>query len=72
MMENLGNGKIVSVPKSVLEQPDYRCECGSDTFKELLKVKKISPILSPTGREALIPYEVLVCNKCEKNIDLNL
>jgi hypothetical protein len=71
-MENIGNGKIVSVPKAVLEQPDYKCECGSDTFKELLKVKKISALLSPTGREALIPYEVLVCNKCEKEIDLKL
>jgi hypothetical protein len=55
-----------------LEQPDYQCECGSTTFKELLKVKKISALLSPTGREALIPYEVLVCNKCEKEIDLKL
>lgn len=71
-MENIGNGKIVSVPKAVLEQPDYMCECGNITFKEVLKVKKLSPILSPTGREALIPYEVIVCNKCEKEINLNL
>lgn len=39
-MENIGNGKIVSVPKAVLEQPDYECECGNNTFKELLRVKK--------------------------------
>jgi DNA-directed RNA polymerase subunit RPC12/RpoP len=71
-MGNIGNGSIVSVPKAVLEQPDYECECGSKIFKELLKVKKISALLSPTGREALIPYEVLICNKCEKEIDLNL
>ena len=71
-MENIGNGKIVSVPKMVLEQPDYQCECGGTTFKELLRVKKISALISPTGREALIPYEVLVCNKCEKEIDLKL
>lgn len=71
-MENIGNGKIVSVPKVILEQPDYECECGSSTFKEVLRVKKISALLSPTGRESLIPYEVLVCNKCEKEIDLKL
>lgn len=67
---DINDGKIIGVPKIVMEQPDYVCDCGCNNFKEVLRVKKISALLSPTGREALIPYEVLVCNKCEKEIDL--
>jgi len=41
-------------------------ECGNITFKEVLTFKKISAILSPTGKEEVVPMPVIVCDVCEK------
>ena len=40
------------------------CECGGKLFVEKMILKKISPILSPTGKEELFPMNILVCEKC--------
>lgn len=44
---------------------DLKCEgCGSLLFTEKLTFKKISAILSPTGKEELVPMPVVVCDSC--------
>ena len=41
------------------------CEkCGSDTFKQVYKMRKLSALLSPTGQEARIPIPMFACEKC--------
>ena len=41
------------------------CEkCGSDTFKQVYKMRKLSALLSPHGKETMIPINVFACNKC--------
>lgn len=70
MENNIKQPEFIGVPKIIMEQPDFACECGNTTFKELLKVKKISALISPNGRESYVPYEILVCNKCEKQIEV--
>ena len=41
------------------------CEhCGNDTFSEVLKVRKLSALLSPTGEETMIPIKTFACTKC--------
>ena len=42
------------------------CECGGMILESGIILKKISAILSPTGREEIYPLEVLVCKKCGK------
>ena len=41
------------------------CEkCGNDTFQQVYRMRKLSPLLSPTGQEALIPINLFACAKC--------
>lgn len=39
-------------------------ECGNRFFQPVLMFKKISAILSPNGKEGLIPIETCICTKC--------
>ena len=43
-----------------------RCDCGGGLFSEKMMFKKISAILSPTGKEEIYPMNVVVCEKCGK------
>ena len=42
------------------------CDCGGVMFTEKMMFKKISPIISPTGKEELYPMQVIVCDSCGK------
>lgn len=39
-------------------------ECGSDLFREAVQIKKISALLSPTGKETFMPVPTFACVKC--------
>ena len=39
-----------------------KCQCKG--FKQTLMLKKLSPLVSPTGQEALVPVMVFACEKC--------
>ena len=39
-------------------------ECKCKAFKQSLLLKKLSPLLSPTGQGALIPVAVFACDNC--------
>ena len=39
-------------------------ECGNDTFTQVLKMRKLSALLSPTGQETMIPIKTFACTKC--------
>lgn len=39
-------------------------ECGCEHFTQALIMRKLSPLLSPTGQPALIPIPVYACHKC--------
>ena len=44
---------------------DMSCgECGNVYFKALVRVKRISALISPTGQETYVPVQVLACEKC--------
>ena len=41
------------------------CEsCGNHTFVAVMMMKRISPIISPTGKEAIVPIQTFACNAC--------
>ena len=41
------------------------CEkCQGKGFKQTMMLKKLSPLLSPTGQEAIIPVGVFACEAC--------
>ena len=44
--------------------PEVCAECGHDTFVQVLKFRKLSALLSPSGEETLIPLQTFACAKC--------
>lgn len=49
----------------VLDMPNVVCpKCGSRFFKEVYAIKKISPIISPTGKEEMMPIPMMACANC--------
>ena len=41
------------------------CErCGCKGFKQTMMLKKLSPLVSPNGQEAIIPVGVFACDSC--------
>ena len=49
-----------------LSQADtVKCEkCGNYSFIQLFFLKRISPVMSPTGQEAIVPIQVYSCGNC--------
>jgi uncharacterized Zn finger protein len=44
---------------------DVVCDnCGNYTFNEVVLMKRISAIVSPTGKEAIVPIPTFACNAC--------
>lgn len=44
---------------------DVTCDnCGNYTFQEVVLMKRLSALVSPTGKEALVPIPVFACNAC--------
>ena len=56
----------VPITASQLAQADsVTCEsCGNHTFVAVMMMKRISPIISPTGKEAIVPIQTFACNAC--------
>ena len=44
---------------------DLACEeCANITFSEVIIVKQLSAIMSPTGQEIMAPIKTFQCSKC--------
>ena len=52
--------------KAVLSQSQtITCdECSNHTYMQVMIVKRVSPFVSPTGEEMMIPVQALACTKC--------
>ena len=62
-------------PRKPLPQPkvkvdltkadNMKCEkCGNYSFIQSFFLKRLSPLVSPTGEEAIIPIQVYACGNC--------
>lgn len=44
---------------------DVVCErCGNYTFAQVTLMKKVSALMSPTGKDAVVPIPTFACNAC--------
>jgi DNA-directed RNA polymerase subunit RPC12/RpoP len=41
-------------------------DCGNASFIQAFFLKKISALMSPTGKEAVVPMQVFSCGNCGK------
>jgi hypothetical protein len=48
------------------QAPWLECSDKNTLFESKVLFKKISPLVSPSGKEELVPIEVIVCTKCGK------
>jgi hypothetical protein len=46
--------------------PWVGCEKGIQAFESAMVFKRLSPLLSPTGKEEMIPAEIVLCRTCGK------
>ena len=39
-------------------------ECDNETFVPAFIIKQVSALMSPTGKETLVPVQLFKCSKC--------
>ncbi len=39
-------------------------ECEGEYFRSAMLMKRLSPLVSPTGKEQLIPIQIFRCDNC--------
>jgi len=54
----------INTAKMVVESPNVVCECGCKIFVPAVALKKVSALVSPTGKEEIIDIPVYICSKC--------
>ena len=42
-------------------------ECGNKGFRQTMMLKRLSPLMSPNGQEAIIPVAAFACDSCGHN-----
>lgn len=54
---------------------EMKCEkCGNDTFKEVLKLRKLSKLYTGQSKDTIIPIPMFACTKCghiNKDFDMD-
>ena len=52
---------------NINDTESLKCDdCSNYLFIKSYFIRRISPIVSPTGQEALVPIEVFSCGNCGK------
>lgn len=51
-------------PEMIKSSKTVTCECGGMLFQEKIFFKILSPLISPSGKEELVPMPVFVCANC--------
>jgi len=58
----------MAAPQITIEQvknsKQILCDCGGAMFSEKMMFKRISAILSTSGKEEVYPMNVIVCESC--------
>ena len=64
LMEDQSSTTPISASQ-LAQAESVTCEsCGNHTFVGVMMMKRISPIISPTGKEAVVPIQTFACNAC--------
>ena len=50
----------------VIDSPNIVCECGCRTFTQASVLKKVSSLITMTGKEEILDIPIYVCSKCGK------
>ena len=45
------------------------CECGNETFKEVMYMRKESRLMSGLPTDRLVPIQLIACGKCGELVE---
>ena len=63
----MGNNQdSLSMKVNLSEIPWIKCNEGNMVWESAMIFKRIPALLSPSGKEELVPGEVIICKKCGK------
>jgi len=55
----------INIPVGLEQTQAITCdECNSDAFHPAFLLRKVSALISPTGKETVIPIQVFACDSC--------
>ena len=64
-MEQLNRPQGLNLNIKPEDLKDITCEqCGSKYFRQVSAFKRISALISPTGKEQIVPVPVFRCDEC--------
>lgn len=63
-LNDMAYGQMKITKKMIMDSTTFKCDCGGMIFSEAFMYKRLSPILSPSGKEEFIPISLIICNKC--------
>ena len=65
MIQTKGPGGQQQMNVDISQTTEMKCEkCGNNTFKQTMMLRKLSAIVSPNGKETIIPVGVFACESC--------
>jgi len=74
-MPNMGETPTAQINVSPRELDDVKCECGNFTFQEVILLKHMPALISPTGKAGYVPmkaFSCVVCNQIPKELLVGL
>ena len=61
----MNNGQQPQMQVDMSQTTAEVCEkCENETFTQVFKMRKLSALLSPSGKPSMIPMPVFACAKC--------
>ncbi len=64
--QNPHQGAPVDMQQVVMKAPNEVCECGSELFLQGVVLRRISAIVSPSGKDEIATLPVLSCVVCKQ------
>ena len=59
------NNDVVNISVGLENTDALECdECGSTTFRPAFLLRKVSALMSPSGKETIVPIQVFACDSC--------
>ena len=60
-----------NLPLDVIKNStDVVCECGCPYYDQAVVVKRLSAIISPSGKTEIVPVGIFVCRACSTPLNM--
>lgn len=63
---DLNNPNTAKLNLTMSQTTAITCDsCGNQYFNQATILRRVSPLVSPTSQEAMVPIQVFQCTKCD-------